>query len=226
MVVIFIIVFLVLIIFGPSLWVRHIIRKHNGHIADMPGTGGELAQHLIERFELSGVTIKVTTSDQDYYSPEEKIVGLSPEVFHSKSLSAVAIATHEVGHAIQHCRKEKVSKLRERYGYLAHNAQRAGIFVLSLSPVLGGILRAPTLVAISIGAGFLTMFSSVLLHAAILPEEFDASFGKALPILSEGYVPEQHLPAIRKILTACAFTYVASALADMLRVWRWLTLVR
>lgn len=226
MTVVLAIALVVVIIFGPSLWVRYIIHKHNGHIADMPGTGGELAQHLIERFELSGVTIKVTASDQDYYSPEEKVVGLSPEVYHSKSLSAVAIAAHEVGHAIQHCRKEKVSRLRDRYSGLAHTAQRIGVFVLSLSPVLGGILRAPAVVAISIGAGFLAMFSSVLLHAAILPEEYDASFGKAMPILSEGYVPEQYLPAIRQVLTACALTYVASALADMLRIWRWLALIR
>lgn len=226
MAAILIITFILLIIFGPILWVRYVIRKHNNHMAEMPGTGGELAQHLIERFDLSGVTIKVTASNQDYYSPADKIVGLSPEVFHSKSLSAVAIATHEVGHAIQHCRQEKVSRLRGRYSQLAQTSQRLGVFILSISPVLAGVLRAPAIMAISIGAGLLAMFSSVLLHAAILPEEYDASFGKAMPILSEGYVPEQHLPAIRQVLTACALTYVASALADILSIWRWLALVR
>jgi len=193
---------------------------------DMPGTGGELAQHLIQRFELEGVTIKMTKTDQDYYSPQEKIVGLSPEVYHSKSLSAVAIATHEVGHAIQHCRKEKVSFLRDRYSGIAQTAQQLGIFILSFSPVIAGLVHAPSIIGLSIGAGFLAMFSSVLLHAAILPEEYDASFGKALPILSSGYVPNEHIPAIKQVLTACAFTYVASALADILRIWRWIALVR
>lgn len=71
------------------------------------------------------------------------------------------------------------------------------------------------------------MLISVLLYVAVLPEEWDASFNKALPILEKGeYVPEEYLPAIRQILKACALTYVAAALADILRLWRWLTLLR
>jgi Zn-dependent membrane protease YugP len=59
-----------------------------------------------------------------------------------------------------------------------------------------------------------------------LPEEYDASFNKALPILEEGYIPKEHMPAVRQVLKACAYTYVAGALADVLRLWRWLTLMR
>ena len=214
------------IIFLPSLWVRYVINKHNQEIADMPGTGGELAKHLIDRFELQGVTIKITEKDQNYYSPHEKIVGLSPDVYHTKSLSAVAIATHEVGHAIQHCRKEKVSQLRDRYSGVARIAQQAGIAIMSITPIIGGISRAPSIMVITLAAGILTMLASVLLHAAVLPEEYDASFDKALPILSSGYVPDSHIPAIRQVLSACAFTYVAAALADILSFWRWLALIR
>ena len=63
-------------------------------------------------------------------------------------------------------------------------------------------------------------------NMAVLPEEYDASFKKALPILEEGYVPKENLPAIRQILRACAYTYVAGALADVIRLWRWLAIKR
>ena len=60
----------------------------------------------------------------------------------------------------------------------------------------------------------------------MLPEESEESFNKALPILEEGYVPKENLPAIRQILRACAYTYVAGALADVIRLWRWLVIKR
>jgi Zn-dependent membrane protease YugP len=63
--------------------------------------------------------------------------------------------------------------------------------------------------------------------ASSLPVEWDASFGKALPILKEGnYVPEQHLPAIRQVLRAAAMTSVAGALIDLISFWRWFRFFR
>ncbi|BFM14767.1 zinc metallopeptidase [Maricurvus nonylphenolicus] len=219
-------VIIVLIIFGPRLWVNYAIRKHNKPIEEMPGTGAELAEHLIERFKLEGVTVKKTAKDEDYYSPTEKIVGLSPEVYDGKSISAIAIAAHEVGHAIQYIKQEPVSRLRDKYTGRAVAAQNFGIIILSLSPLLGGMARTPVVIGILALAGILAMLSSVVLHALILPEEYDASFGKALPILNEGYLPPEHMPAARQVLKACALTYVAGALADILSVWRWLAILR
>jgi Zn-dependent membrane protease YugP len=74
--------------------------------------------------------------------------------------------------------------------------------------------------------GVVTMLSSAAMYVAILPEEYDASFNKALPILEAGYVPEQHIPAVRQVLRAAAYTYVAGALADVLSLWRWLRVFR
>ena len=70
--------------------------------------------------------------------------------------------------------------------------------------------------------GVLTMLASVLMYVAILPEEYDASFNKALPILHEGYLPSEYMPKARQVLKACALTYVAGALVDVLNLWRWL----
>ena len=88
------------LIFGPSLWVKMVMRRHSSQQPEMPGTGGELAKHLIERFSLKGVKVEVTELG-DHYDPIEKKVRLLPEHYDSKSLTAIAIAAHEVGLAIQ-----------------------------------------------------------------------------------------------------------------------------
>ena len=219
------IVFL-LIIFGPQWWVRHVLRKHQTHIESMDGTGGELAEHLIERFELTGVTVVKGEEDEDFYDPQNKIVSLSPEVYDGKSLTAVAVAAHEVGHAIQFCHEEPISRLREKYLTHAHRIQQFGISFLMISPLVGLVFRIPQLALLTILIGVLTMLVSVLMHVAVLPEEYDASFNKAMPILAEGYLSADQLPHARQILKACAYTYVAAALADVLNLWRWLRLVR
>lgn len=217
---------LLLLAYGPSLWVRFVIHKHSHSIERMPGTGAELAQHFIERFKLDGVTVKRTEPEQNYYSPEEKVVGLAPDVHDGKSISAVAIATHEIGHAIQYHRQEPVSRLRGKYTKLAVGAQRLGIFVMSAAPLLALLTKAPPLTFLMLLAGVVAMLGSVGLYAMILPEEYDASFGKALPILNEGYLPPEHMPAARQVLKAAALTYVAGALASIFSIWRWLRVLR
>ncbi len=192
----------------------------------LQGTGGELALHLIERFKLDGVQLKKGAEDEDYYDPQNKVVCLSPEVYEGKSLSAVAVAAHEVGHAIQFYREEPVSHLRKKYLPKAFIIQKFGTYFIMASPLVGLIFRLPQLTLLTIFVGILTMLVSVLMYVAILPEEYDASFNKALPILSEGYIEEQHLPIIRKILKACALTYVAASLADILRLWQWIRFIR
>jgi Zn-dependent membrane protease YugP len=218
---------LLLIIFGPSWWVAYILKRHHKPLPDMPGTGGELATHLLQQYELDDVVVEESVENGDHYSPSDNAVRLSSEVFNGKSLSAVAVAAHEVGHAIQFNRKEPVSLLRDKYLKKAHVVQQGGIYILMLMPVVGIVFRIPHLMLFNVGIGVLTMLASVLMYLAILPEEWDASFNKALPILEQGgYVPSVYMPAIRQVLTACALTYVAAALADVLRLWRWLTLLR
>ncbi|MCF6300588.1 MAG: zinc metallopeptidase [Proteobacteria bacterium] len=215
-----------LLIFGPQLWVSYILKKHHKPLGGMPGTGGELAQHLIERFELDGVTLKQGRENEDHYDPENKCVSLSPEVYNGKSLTAVAVAAHEVGHAIQFIRDEPVSHLRKKYLHKAHMIQHYGVYILMSFPVVGLVFRIPHLAILAIVVGLATMLASVLMYGVILPEEYDASFNKAMPILEEGYVPEEYLPMVRQVLKACALTYVAAALADILRLWRWLAIIR
>lgn len=225
--IMFVIILVLLLILGPQWWVKYVLAKHNKQLDGMPGSGGELASHLLERFELSQVKVEAADEGGDHYDPQNNVVRLSPSYLTGKSLTSIAVAAHEVGHAIQFNRKEKVSFLRRRYLGKAHAMQKAGIYVLMALPMLSTIFRVPHVIGLTALIGLFTLLSSVFIYAAILPEEWDASFNKALPILEKGdYVPEQYLPAIRQILKACALTYVAAALADILRLWRWLAIIK
>ena len=73
---------------------------------------------------------------------------------------------------------------------------------------------------------FLIMGFAILVHLVTLPVEIDASFNKALPLLSNGYLSKQQIPAARSILRAAAWTYVAASLSSLLNFWRWIALLR
>lgn len=211
----------------PQVWVRWVFARHSRELPTIPGKGGQLARHLLDRFELDGVKVEETERNRDHYDPSANAIRLGPENFHGRSLTAVAVAAHEVGHAIQFNRKEPVTHLRTRYLGTAHRLQRIGSALLLAMPLLFAIFRVPHAMLLTGVVGVATMFVSVAMYAAILPEEFDASFGKALPILEQGsYVSAAEMPAVRQILRAAAFTYVAGALADVLNLGRWLMLLR
>lgn len=220
-------ILLLALILGPNLWVRYTLKRYSRKLETLSGTGGELALHLVKRFQLEGVVVETTEPMKDHFDPVANAVRLSPEVFNGQSLTAVAVAAHEVGHAIQFNRKESVSQLRDRYQGKAFAIQRLGAALLMMLPVITVIFKIPHVTLLTALVGILTMLSSLIMYVAILPEELDASFNKALPILIEGeYIDDSQIMPIRRILKACAYTYMAAALADILRLWRWLAIFR
>lgn len=215
----------IIIFFAPQWWVNYVMKRHNKTINALPGSGGELAQHLIDRYQLP-VTLE-TTDQGDHYDPESKTVRLSPQYFNGKSLTAIAIAAHEVGHAIQDFREDELLKLRGRMVTGSQQFEKMGAGVIFMAPLLSAFTHS-TLLGLFVGLiGLLSIASSVVVHLISLPVEFDASFNKALPVLKEGnYVTKRDLIPIRQVLLAAALTYVAAALAGLLNVWRWIALLR
>jgi len=222
-----IITLLLLAIILPSIWVKFTIKKYSKPIPSLPGTGSEFAIHLIEHFKVGDVNVEKGIEGQDHYSPTDNIIRLSPSIFDGKSISAVSIAAHEVGHAIQYSRKERITKLRDKYTPVAMVIEKISIGLVTICPLLIAIFKLPQLALISIAAGLITMLISVCLQLIILPMEWDASFNKALPIIEEGqYLDREQLPFARKILRAAAMTYVAATLSSLLNVWRWLAILK
>ncbi len=218
---------LAILVYVPSFWVRHIMAKHSKEIAELPGTGGELAKHLIERFELTGITVEEAAPNTDHFDPAGPVVRLSPDNFNGRSLTAVAVAAHEVGHAMQFHRGEKIFELRKRYLPMAARFNRVGVVIMMTIPFIALLIRRPLVIGGVIALSLLLQLAGAFAYLIILPEEWDASFNKALPVLIEGeYIEQAHIPAVRQVLKAAALTYFAAALANVLHVGRWFMLLR
>tara|TARA_B100000676_G_C18081737_1_gene851757 strand:- start:3512 stop:4198 length:687 start_codon:yes stop_codon:yes gene_type:complete len=213
------------LIFGPSLWVKLVMKWYSLEKPEMPGTGGELAKHLIERFSLKDVKVEVTEIG-DHYDPIEKKVRLLPEHYESKSLTAIAIAAHEVGHAIQDQQGDKRLATRTKLVPIVEKVGRWSVAIISLSPVIGIITRHPMPFSLLLFIGLSGFIARMMMHALTLPIEFDASFSKALPLLREGnYVSLSNEKAVSRILKAASLTYVSAALADILNIGRWMVII-
>ena len=213
------------LIFGPTLWVKLVMRWYSSEISEMPGTGGELAKHLIKRFSIKDVEVEVTELG-DHYDPIEKKVRLLREHYESKSLTAIAIAAHEVGHAIQDQQGDKRLATRTKMIPIVEKIARGSVAVISLSPVIGIITRHPMPFSLLLFLGLSGFIARMMVHAVTLPIEFDASFSKALPLLKEGnYVSKSNEKAVSRILKAASLTYVSAALADILNLGRWMVIL-
>jgi uncharacterized protein len=224
-----IILTILLIVCGvlPQLWVRFVMNKYAKEIADMPGTGGELAEHLVERYELAGVRVEQGQERGDHYNPATQTVSLSPSNYNGRSITAVAVAAHEVGHAIQFSRKEPLSRLRGKYLPISVWLGKIGIYMLFAIPVVTILFKAPAAIFAFIGLSILFQLAGAAVYLIILPEEWDASFNKALPMLREGdYLPKHMMPAANRVLKAAALTYCAAALANVVNIGRWLMVLR
>lgn len=211
------------LIYGPAVWTKHVLRRNGQERTDFPGTGGELASHLLDQLSLADVQVEETEEGKDHYDPNAKAVRLSPANMHGRSLTAVVTAAHEVGHAIQDSDDDPKLRRRNSLVRLTAVTDRIGIGAMVLSPLAGLMTGIPALTLLLFLAGFLSTVIKAVVHLVTLPVEWDASFNKALPILEGGgYLPTEDMPEANRILKACAYTYVAAALSSLLNVTTWL----
>ena len=221
------ILLLFLLLFGPQVWTRHVMQRYNTPIAEIPGTGGELARHLLNRFELNDVGVEATVPGNDHYDPKTRTVRLSPDYFTGRSLTSMVISAHEVGHALQHKTHYQPLYLRWKLALMAAVAEKIASFVLVILPLVAVLVRLPAVGLLMFIAGITILILPVIVHLITLPVEWDASFHRALPILVQGdYIPSSAIPIAMQILMAAAFTYVAASLASLLNIYRWIAFLR
>lgn len=220
------ILLLLALLFGPQLWARTVLARYRRQSDDFPGTGGEFARHLLNRFGLERIRVEATSAG-DHYDPREGVVRLSEENFGSKSLTAIVVAAHEMGHALQHAKGYRPLLLRNQMVNLAQQAEYLGSMAIIALPVIAAISRAPAVGMLMFLVGAIILALPTVVHFITLPVEWDASFRRALPVLEAGgYLNARQLPAARRILKACALTYVAGSLASLLNLWRLIRILR
>lgn len=226
MTVIIFIIAIAAIIFGPGLWVRRVLERYSVPTDRYSGTGAQLARHLLDKHGLTDVVVE-STPDGDHYDPEAKAVRLTPDKFDGRSLTAITVAAHEVGHALQDHEGYAPLKIRSQLVRASRNIEKLGAGVLLISPFIGALTRVPGLGVLMFAAGFCTLATSTLVHFATLPTEFNASFARALPMLDEYRIlktPDRR--HARRLLKAAALTYVSASLMSLLNIARWWAILR
>lgn len=224
-IVIFIALILILV-FGPGIWVQRVLARYSEPVDRYSGTGAELARHLLDAHDLKAVRVESTEAG-DHYDPDAKAVRLAPDRHDGRSLTAITVAAHEVGHALQDHENYAPLRLRTRLVKATRGVERAGAAVLIVSPFLGAVTRVPAIGLLTFAAGLLTLGSAALVHFVTLPTEFDASFSRALPMLDKHRVLKAvDRPHARTLLRAAALTYVSASLMSLLNIARWLAILR
>ncbi len=172
-------------------------------------TGAEVARAVLDANGLGEVPVSESPGGplSDHYDPRKRAVFLSHPVFSERSVSASAVAAHEVGHAIQH--QEAYSFFRFRSAMFPAVALSSSLWMWLL---LAGVflnMMGLALVAIALYA------VAVLFHFVTLPVEFDASRRARVQLQNLGLVTAGESGGVRKVLNAAALTYVAGALAAL-----------
>ena len=158
---------LVVVVFAPSLWVRWVMHAYSEDLDGMPGTGGELAQHLIERFGLESVKVE-TTEVGDHYDPVDKRVRLSEANFSGRSLTAIAIAAHEVGHAMQDHQNDPRLVIRTKLVPIADKVARFSAGAIWAAPIFALITRHPVPFWVLAACGLGGLLIRMMVHLVTL----------------------------------------------------------
>ena len=172
-------------------------------------TGAEAAAEILRREGISDVKIVSTRGMlSDHYNPITKTLALSEEVYGSRSISAVGVAAHEVGHAIQHSRGYAPLWVRSFLVPTANIGSSVGYIMM----FLGLIISSQGLVLL--GAA---LFSMVFLFQVVtLPVEFNASSRAKAILVNQGIINQNEKKGVDKVLNAAAMTYVAAAVSTLM----------
>jgi len=207
--------FRLLIFIAPALllaFIAQILLRSTYAQASQVGTnmsGFAAARHILDSAGLRSVGIEQTPGHlSDHYDPRAKVLRLSSEVFHGRSMAAVGIAAHEAGHAIQDAQRYAPLVIRNAAVPAASFGSNAGMLLL----ILGVIFGLQPLLLLGI-----ILFSGVVLFQVInLPVEFDASARAKRQLIELGVIHDQELRYISRVLNAAALTYVAATLQAIL----------
>jgi len=182
-------------------------------------TGASAAAFLLKTNNIDNVKIEAVNGTlTDHYSPSDKKLRLSEPVYGVSSIAAVGVAAHETGHAIQHAVKWGPLALRSTLVPVANIGSSFGPWLA----IAGLALSFPLLINI----GILLFGGAVLFYLITLPVEFNASSRAIAVLRANNVLNEQELKAVKKVLSAAALTYVASALTAIANLLRLVLLSR
>lgn len=184
-------------------------------------TGEQAARKILDENGLYNVKVeRVSGNLTDHYDPRTNVIRLSDSVHSSTSVAAVGVAAHEAGHAVQHATGYLPIKLRNTIVPVANIGSMAGPYLIIIGLLLSGTMSE---ILLNLGVWFFS--AAVLFQLVTLPVELNAS-KRAVATLKNGmYLYEDEVPAVKKVLTAAAMTYVAAAAVSIANLLRFIMLI-
>lgn len=209
-------IYLAIIILIPiyaQMKVKSTYKKYAKVPASSGMNGAETARAILDQNGLFNVRVEETPGMlSDHYDPRDKTVRLSTNNYHGHSVAGVAVAAHEVGHAIQD--KEAYAFLRFRHALVP--VANFGSNISWILILIGMLASIPGLLL----AGIVFMAAAVLFQVITLPVEFNASSRAMDQLVSVGVIRNDEERETKKVLSAAAMTYVAAALVAVLELVR------
>lgn len=190
------------------------------HVASGAGrTGAEVARRILDAHGLFSVRIEhVRGHLSDHFDPRSNTLRLSDSVYGSSSASAVGVAAHEVGHAIQHAERYAPVIWRGKLVPAVNFASRFSWIAILLGLLVGGV--STILGSYAIMAGIIMFAATTLFHLVTLPCELDASRRALTELELCGWYSDGELGASKKVLRAAAMTYVAALAMSLIQLLR------
>ncbi|MFC4778601.1 zinc metallopeptidase [Paenibacillus sp. GCM10023252] len=210
---------LIIIAFILSIWAQFRVKgtfNKWSEVRTMSGlTGYEAARRMLDSNGLHDVPIEpVRGRLTDHYDPIHRVVRLSEPVYYENSISAISVACHEVGHAIQHSVHYPMLVLRHRIFPVVNIVSGIAPFLL----IAGFLFNALNL----IGLGIIFFSAAVAFQLITLPVEFNASSRARDLMVAEGFISNEEERGVAKVLNAAALTYVAAALISLLELLKYI----
>lgn len=179
-------------------------------------TGAEAAERVLHGAGIYDVRVeRVAGNLTDHYDPRSKVLRLSDSVYGQTSVAAVGVAAHECGHAIQHAKGYAPLKLRSVLVPVANFGSK-----IAWPLILFGLLFTSETATVLINLGIIAFLFAVLFQVVTLPVEFNASNSAIRIIADTGLMQGEEIKAAKKVLSAAALTYVASAATAILQLLR------
>ena len=216
---------LIVLFFAPVIWLNYVFRKNDKTLINMPFNGLEFGNGVLNELGLHNVKIEKSLIG-DHYDLLEKKVKVSEARLSKKSLTAISVVCHEIGHAIQH--NEKYKPLEKRTKIVKHTAWisqlGSGLLLMGFPTILA--TGSFSLIKICLILVLISLLIGIIVHLVTLEVELDASFKRALPII-RSKVPEEYHDACQSVLKAAALTYLIGVIRNFVSLrFVWLLLSR
>lgn len=177
-------------------------------------TGFDIARQILDKNNLNDIMILETSGNlTDHYDPEKKVVKLSKDIYNGESIASVAVAAHECGHAIQAKTKYTPMRIRSKLVPTVNLCTRIGYYAIVVGALFSYILME---------IGIILLLSMLLFQLITLPVEFNASKRALQELQKLNLISNKENTKAKKMLSAAAFTYVASVLSTLIQIFRFI----